>query len=648
MGKRRESMRDRLQLDSGRLLHVWCSTAEAVEAFAMEELLLGLRKLGLSARKHRACRARRHEIAMGLSSKVASLASPGAPIGAQGYRVDAAPGDIVIRGGDGAGLLYGVYGLLEALGVRYVAPGGDGIAVVTGGGGPGGSLPLTGQWQFEYRCMMFTGGFSGATTEECLTFLARSRVNKILMMNLGLDTPAFRRACDRRGIACEVGGHYFNELLPRRQFERHPEYFRSVPGGLAAPRTPDHNGCSSGAGTRKIIAANARLFARRHARAVGFHWWPDDIQGGGWCNCPTCKHLDPADQSLQTANAAARALRTAGQHISVAFLAYHDTAVSPATVEPDPNVFLLYAPRDRCYAHGLGDPQCPRNVQRNEQFRRQLDIFGRHPFTGPFDYYIDGILFRNFVPPMLQVMAEDFRHYRRLGLRELTSHFGSTRELAAVELINVIAFGRLAYDARLEPQDVLRGYADSFGSEAQAVMNLFKRWETVLRPALAVCCYDVSDKGDYLWPTGATGPAARAYAQALARAARAAAALPAAARKLERSAADPAARKRLAEFAELLELVAAEMQTWMHQVRGQNLRMACLNRPNRRRLREASSVLRRGARNALSCGRRFAPPARSDRKEYLATQNFVANELLYLAQWCDRKADSLEPLPVAT
>jgi len=97
MGKRRESMRDRLQLDSGRLLHVWCSTAEAVEAFAMEELLLGLRKLGLSARKHRACRARRHEIAMGLSSKVASLASPGAPIGAQGYRVDAAPGDIVMR-----------------------------------------------------------------------------------------------------------------------------------------------------------------------------------------------------------------------------------------------------------------------------------------------------------------------------------------------------------------------------------------------------------------------------------------------------------------------------------------------------------------------------------------------------------------------
>jgi len=66
---------------------------------------------------------------------------------------------------------------------------------------------------------------------------------------------------------------------------------------------------------------------------------------------------------MRAANAIADAVREPYPHLLVDFLAYHDTSVPAGKVTPAANLALMYAPRQRCYAHPLGDPHCPRNVE---------------------------------------------------------------------------------------------------------------------------------------------------------------------------------------------------------------------------------------------------------------------------------------------
>jgi len=635
-----------LDVVAGRPIHVWTNPGNAVEAFALSELLLGLKSLGVRPVTHRGgLWLRKYSAALCMLPRAAArpklgLALQGIP--AQGYRVEAVSAGALIAGGDPNGFLYGVYAFLEALGVRFPAPGGDGLRVLRNAQTKRLRLPLVGRPRFENRAVMFVGGFAGASAEDCLTFLARCRVNKIVHMNVQNDTLRFRRQANRRGIACEVGAHEIDRLLPREEFARHPEYFRLPPGGLTVPRTLDHNACSSGVGTRKLIERNAARFARLHAGAVGFHWWPDDIENGGWCYCPTCKHLSASEQSLQCSNAAARGVQALDPRIQVCFLGYHDTCEAPRRVKPLSNVFLLYAPRDRCYAHGLGDPRCERNVTRSAAFEKQLEVFGKNPFTGPFDYYVDGLLFRNFIPPMLNVMSADFKYYERLGLRQLTSHFGSTREVSAVELLNAIAFGRMGYDKRLTPGQVVREYAHAvFQGRSSVLENVLILWEEILRPALSLCRYDVGEEAaDYLWPLGACGPAARAYERQLIRSCRQFKRLSEALGRVSAKGLSPFGKARLNELKEVLALVAAEMEIWICQVLGQNRRMAYLRRNDRVALREATKAFMSGARKARAAIRRFCPVSRPARNGYRGSQTVMANEMEYLSRWCSEETDT--------
>jgi len=637
--KRASHVLSGLQFHPGQTLHVWMFADHDTGKFAWEELGLGLRLLKLPIKLHRPGQdCSKHTLAFGHSEAIRPVAPAGARrllTSSQAYRLESNQGGVVICGGGSSGLLYGVYAMLEALGIRYLAPGEDGTIALPDSLAKPVSLPSTGQPRFEHRSVMFGGNFAGSKTlEECLTFLARCRVNKILMMDLARDTPQFRREASRRGIACEVGAHHFTDLLPREQFARHPEYFRLQRPGLTSPRSADHNCCPCSAGARRTLRRNAARMARKHAGAVGFHWWPDDIMGGGWCNCPACKHLSASEQSLLCSNTAAQAVHAIDPSMQVAFLGYHDTCDVPTAVVPEPNVFLLYAPRDRCYAHAFGDPKCQRNVQRSRRLQEFLKVFGGNGYTGPFDYYVDGILFRHFSPPLLNVMAGDMKHYQRIGIGQLTSHFGGTREIASVEVLNTIAFGRMGYDAGVKPGDVVRQYCQAFGRQARAMETLLNQWQDVLRPALSMCGYDVSSEGDYMFPVGAAGEAADSYARSLAKTHRQLKALAARAARTVAAGLPPRPKLCLNELKEVLALAAAELEIWKNQVLGQNVRMEYLRTGDTKHLKTAGRAFAAGAMSSRRAVARFAPPYRLERNGYRDIQKVMSDELEYLARWC--------------
>ena len=115
----------------------------------------------------------------------------------------------------------------------------------------------------------------------------------------------------------------------------------------------------------------------------------------------------------------------------LAYLAYHDTTKVPTSVRPRHNVFLLNAPRERCYAHGMGDLACPRN---HREYRPQWELLQKmfeedgRSNAHAFEYYVDSILFRSMQPPLLEVIPADARYYREQGLPVYQSLVVSTRD----------------------------------------------------------------------------------------------------------------------------------------------------------------------------------------------------------------------------
>src|SRR5439155_157935 len=153
----------------------------------------------------------------------------------------------------------------------------------------------------------------------------------------------------RRGRLCPPRGGRL-PLVAARELRR----ARPRPGRGAAP------GADAGDAPR-VRAARAAL-----PGATDFHLWGLDLAGGGWCACPRCGGLSPADQALNVSNAVADALGTGGR---VFHLAYHDTLEAPRAVRPDPRAWAELAPRERCYAHALDDAACTTNAA----YRRALE-----------------------------------------------------------------------------------------------------------------------------------------------------------------------------------------------------------------------------------------------------------------------------------
>jgi hypothetical protein len=386
-------------------------------------------------------------------------------------------GGLLLRGDGPRGLLYAVYDLLEALGCRWVAPGPDGerlprYARVT--------LPATGladRPALAGRGLIIGHDHFLAQAEPWLEWAARSRLSTIFIHTIG-HGPAIgacrlsswrvrRRALlsriAERGLEIELGGHHLSDLLPRRLFRERPELFRHDGQG----RTPDRNFCPSHPETQALLRTNGAAFFRRYPEARLYHLWPDDLLGGGWCACPRCAGLSPADQALLAANTLAETLAELRPDARVSYLAYHDTEQAPRALTPHPQVELLFAPRPRSYAQGIGDPTSPINVAYAARLDENVGVFKRGfpsletlPTASIFEYYLDGILFKSSVPPLPEVIAADLGHYRDSGVRCVHALMTGDRPWAFPPL-NAYLFARLAWSPEQDTAALLFAYAEA-------------------------------------------------------------------------------------------------------------------------------------------------------------------------------------------
>ncbi len=442
--------------------------------------------------------------------RLAGLDTTGAPPlppgDGQGFRVFTAAGAgrrvHVVQGAGPEGVLYGVYTLLERLGVRFHAPGETGRAL------PARAPDLPERWRLAERPAYRTRGFwawEARGDRDFLLWMARNRLN--LWTAAERDLPFLRKL----GVRLTQGGHAVQKTFldpaapyPYRhargpddatlppdpypvsagclgdrdgdgrlsRFEAHPEWYGLVGGKRSDRVGPDSgdNFCTANDdAVRELTAGLVASLARgawREADELVF-WMHDD---GRWCACPRCQALGtPTDRLLRLLATVrrglddARAAGTLGHPVTLTSLAFLETMAAPTRPVPagleGPGFALTWFPIDRCYAHALADTLC---VEVNRAQRLDYERWAADParaYRGEIEVgeYYNVSWLRSLPAVVTRILSADIPWYFRHGARRFHYMHVPTRDWGPLA-VNHALLARLLWDPDADAGAILDAY----------------------------------------------------------------------------------------------------------------------------------------------------------------------------------------------
>lgn len=424
-----------------------------------------------------------------------------------GFVRQAAEDGIRLIGRSPRGLLFGVYDLLEELGCRWYYPGALGERIprhltIMLPAGVKDEIP-----RLAGRGLILGHELYLAEAADWIAWAARNRLNYVFFHPFpprswgGQYEKAYQRvrheaaeALQLRSMTLEYGGHLLADLLPRRLFRRHREAFRFD----GRRRTANHNLCVSSDFAVATVRQQAARFFQAHPEVDVFHIWPDDVVGGGWCACPDCADLSPSDQALLILNEIADVLHELRPDALISFLAYHDTRLAPKAVKPRQNVVLLYAPRERCYAHTLSDRACAVNCADYEpSLRQQIAWFAGSgwPEHQVFEYYLDGILFKSMAPPLANLLPADLHIYADVGYQHVGTIITADRPWLTPP-VNAFLFARLAWQPRAQEELLEDFVANYYGGPVESLLAYQQQLEIAFHLLLDLSPEEVGPRGE--------------------------------------------------------------------------------------------------------------------------------------------------------
>ncbi len=405
------------------------------------------------------------------------------------FQLRSGPEGLVIAAAASRGVLYGVYAYLESLGARFPFPGEKHEVL------PRRDLAFEGydrreEPSFARRGMTFSGDRQHAL--GWIDFCGKQRLNWVfhhtqfseVWWNENRD--AIWPELQKRGISLELGGHYLPHFIPREMFAEHPEWFRVVDGA----RTNDTNLCPSSREAMEYLQERVRQYVRAMPEADVYNVWADDTaeDASTWCACEACHGYSPSDQNLLVMNAMARAVRDIKPGAKIVHIAYHETIAPPEKVEPDPDVVMMWAPRERCYAHALDDPNCAKNRQHARWLEALVKVFDPGQ-AEVFEYYPDQVVFNHMMPALADTIAGDARYYKSLGIGLLEPLLTPYTHPWISPPTAAILQSRVQWNLDADLHEVLNDYARTyFGSEE--MVRYYAHRERALHHTIKACDFD--------------------------------------------------------------------------------------------------------------------------------------------------------------
>ena len=333
----------------------------ASEQYAAAELVKYLDKMGVSAEGGEAV------LTLALSLDPA--------IGRDGYAVQISEDRIVIAGGNGRGVIYGVYGFLEKYaGARFFMPGletlGEGDIVVDEDDS---FTPI-----FEFRQSDWPCGNSD------VDWCVKNRINQ-------------------RPIPAERGGHM-----------KYGAFVHTLGGFTGTPW--DQQPClSDPENLKKTIAAVRGILDGDPSVTIVSVSQNDNFN---YCKCEKCAAVDAEEGShagtlIRFVNAVAADIEKDYPYAVIDTLAYQYTRAVPRITKPRENVCIRLCSIECCFSHPLDDGSCPENKKFHHDIVEWSKICDRiyiWDYVTDFSYYIP--TFPNF-----GVLRQNMRFFAEHGVK---------------------------------------------------------------------------------------------------------------------------------------------------------------------------------------------------------------------------------------
>lgn len=242
---------------------------------------------------------------------------------------------VSIRGQAAEGTLFGVYDLLEQLGVRWYMPGELGRVIPK----------------------MATVTVAAQRNIQVPSFDQRTLQH--------VDSGLWNRRMRLGGEQRSTGAHGIKPFLPNSPlFAQHPEYFGLVDGQRRARQA-----CLSNPEVLKLAVEEIRkeLQANPGQKYVGLG--PND--GGGHCECANCKALDGGvydpfrgaeshtDRYIWFYNQILDALQDEYPNLHIVTYIYASYIMPPVKVKPNPRIVAVFAPITLDRIRGMDNPMSP-------------------------------------------------------------------------------------------------------------------------------------------------------------------------------------------------------------------------------------------------------------------------------------------------
>jgi hypothetical protein len=298
-------------------------------------------------------------------------------VGRDGYRIDVSEEDgISLYGGNGRGVIYGVYAFLERYaGMRFFLPGleslGEGDIAVDAGFA---FTPV-----FEYR----QGDYQCANTDPA--WCLKNGANSVK-------------------IPPEMGGHISYGS-------------KGVHTMIHLVGTPgNQQPCLSDPEVLQKAIAGVRQILREKPDSTIISVSQNDNQN--FCTCEKCAAVDAEEGShagtlLRFVNAVAADIAKDYPDVIIDTLAYQYTRSIPKITKPLPNVCIRLCSFECCFSHPLSDRTCPENRKFHDDLLAWNTICDRIYI---WDYVTD---FCHYVPtfPNFHVLRDNMRFFADHGVK---------------------------------------------------------------------------------------------------------------------------------------------------------------------------------------------------------------------------------------